>query len=45
MMPDLEARWGDAQRRRQLMHLLRRVEADSAVLAMSAHLLLIARRP
>ncbi|HET6896785.1 MAG TPA: class I SAM-dependent methyltransferase [Vicinamibacteria bacterium] len=44
MMPDLEARWGDPPRRRQLMDLLRRIEADPAVLGMSAHLLLVARR-
>jgi SAM-dependent methyltransferase len=45
MMPDLEARWSDAPRRRQLLDLLRRIEADPAVLGMSAHLLLVARRP
>jgi hypothetical protein len=44
MMPDLESRWADAQRRRQLMDLLRRVEADPAVLGMSAHLLLVAHK-
>ena len=44
MMPDLEARWRDEGRRRQLLDLLRRVEADPAVLAMSAHLLLVARK-
>jgi SAM-dependent methyltransferase len=44
MMPDLEARWGDEGRRRQLLDLLRRIEADPAVLGMSAHLLLVARK-
>jgi SAM-dependent methyltransferase len=44
MLPDLEARWGDQARRRQLLDLLRRVEADPAMLGMSAHLLLVARR-
>jgi SAM-dependent methyltransferase len=44
MMPDLEARLGGALRRRQLLDLLRRVEADPAVLAMSAHLLLVAHK-
>jgi SAM-dependent methyltransferase len=44
MMPDLEARWGDEGRRRQLLDLLRRIEADPAALGMSAHLLLVARR-
>ena len=43
MMPDLEARWGDEGRRRQLLDLLRRIEADPAALGMSAHLLLVAR--
>jgi hypothetical protein len=40
----LEARWCDERRRRQLLDLLRRIEADPAVLAMSAHLLLVARK-
>lgn len=44
MMPDWEARWRDESRRRQLMDLLQRVEADPAVLGMSAHLLLVARK-
>jgi SAM-dependent methyltransferase len=44
MIPDLEARWGDEGRRRQLLDLLRRVEADPAALAMSAHLLLVAHK-
>jgi SAM-dependent methyltransferase len=44
MLPDLEARWGDERRRVQLMDLLRRLEADPALLAMSAHLLMVARR-
>jgi SAM-dependent methyltransferase len=45
LIPDLEARWQDESRRRQLMDLIRRVEAEPAALAMSAHLLLVARRP
>jgi SAM-dependent methyltransferase len=44
MMPNWEARWRDESRRRQLMDLLQRVEADPAVLGMSAHLLLVARK-
>jgi SAM-dependent methyltransferase len=44
LIPDLETRWRDEGRRRQLLDLLRRIEADPAVLAMSAHLLLVARR-
>jgi SAM-dependent methyltransferase len=44
LLPDFEARWGDQGRRHQLLALLRRLEADPAVMGMSAHLLLIARR-
>jgi hypothetical protein len=44
VMPDLEARWADERRRGQLLDLLRRIEADPAVLAMSAHLLLVASK-
>jgi hypothetical protein len=43
MLPDREARWADPPRRQQLLDLLRSVEADPAMLAMSAHLLLVAR--
>ena len=45
LIPDLESRWADEPRRVQLLGLLRRLEADPAALAMSAHLLLVARRP
>jgi SAM-dependent methyltransferase len=45
LVPDLDARWRDERRRGQLLDLLRRLEADPAVLAMSAHLLLVAHRP
>jgi SAM-dependent methyltransferase len=44
LMPDLEERWRDERRRAQLLDLLRRVEAEPAALAMSAHLLLVAHR-
>jgi len=44
LLRDLEARWADAPRRDQLLALLRRLEADPAVVGMSAHLLLVARR-
>ena len=44
MMLDLEARWRAEGRRRQPLDLLRRVEADPAVPAMSAPPLLRARR-
>jgi SAM-dependent methyltransferase len=45
LLPDLETRWADEPRRRQLLDLLRRLEADPAVVPMSAHLLLVAHRP
>jgi len=45
LIPDLERRWADEPRRLQLLGLLRRLEADPAALAMSAHLVLVARRP
>ncbi|HUG54622.1 MAG TPA: class I SAM-dependent methyltransferase [Vicinamibacteria bacterium] len=45
LMADLEARWRDEARRRPLLDLLRRVEGERELLAASAHLLLIARRP
>jgi ubiquinone/menaquinone biosynthesis C-methylase UbiE len=45
LMPDLEARWGDEPRRLQLLGLLRQIEAEPAAVAMSAHLVLVARRP
>jgi SAM-dependent methyltransferase len=44
LLPDFESRWRDDGRRRALLDLLRRVESIPAVLAMSAHLLLAARR-
>ncbi len=44
LMPDLEARWRDERRRRPLLDLLRQIEADPAVLSMSAHLLLVAHK-
>lgn len=44
LIPDLEARWHDESRRVPLLDLLRRVEAEPAALAMSAHLLLVAHK-
>lgn len=44
LMPDLGARGSDDARRLRLLDLLRRIEGDPAALAMSAHLLLVARR-
>jgi len=44
LAPNLESRWRDDERRRALLDLLRRVESRPAVVAMSAHLLLTARR-
>lgn len=44
LAPDLAARWANEERRAVLLDLLRRVESDPALLAVSAHLLLVARR-
>jgi hypothetical protein len=44
LIPDLEGRWRDESRRVPLLDLLRRVEAEPAALAMSAHLLLVAHK-
>jgi SAM-dependent methyltransferase len=44
LFPDVEARAGDAEHWRILMDLLRQVEAVPALLAASAHLMLVARR-
>jgi len=45
LMPDLAVRLADEAKRKQLLELLRRIEADPAVLAMSGHLLVIGHRP
>jgi SAM-dependent methyltransferase len=44
LIPDQDERWRDAHRREKLLDLLRRLEGEPAALAMSAHLLLVARR-
>ena len=44
LLADVEARAGDAEHWRILMDLLRQVEAVPALLAASAHLMLVARR-
>jgi SAM-dependent methyltransferase len=44
LMRDLESRWADEVRRAQLLELLRRIEAEPAVVGMSAHLLMVSRR-
>jgi len=43
LLPDFAARWRDESRRAALLALLRRVEAEPAALALSAHLLVVAR--
>lgn len=42
---DFEDRWRDPVRREQLLHLARTVEREPGMLAVSPHLLAIARRP
>lgn len=44
LIADLDARWRDERRRGVLLDLMRRVETTPAAIAMTAHLLLIARR-
>jgi ubiquinone/menaquinone biosynthesis C-methylase UbiE len=45
MLPDVDARLNEPGRRADLLRVARLFESDPAVLAMSAHLLLVARKP
>jgi ubiquinone/menaquinone biosynthesis C-methylase UbiE len=45
LVPDLAARWEEPARREQLLDYLRRVESEPEILGVSAHLMLVARRP
>jgi len=44
MLPDVDARLNDPARRADLLRVARLFESDPAALAMSAHLLLVARK-
>ncbi len=44
LLPDFEAWWDDADRRKRLLDLMRRVEAERSLLGVSGHLLGIARK-
>jgi ubiquinone/menaquinone biosynthesis C-methylase UbiE len=44
LLADLEARWADERRRAQALQVARWLEAEPALLGLSAHLLAIARR-
>jgi hypothetical protein len=45
LVPDLRERWGAEPQRQQLLDYLRRVESEPELMGMSAHLLLVPRRP
>jgi SAM-dependent methyltransferase len=45
MMPDLDERWVDPARRKSLLHAARLIEHEPRMLAVSAHLLAVGRRP
>ena len=45
LAPDFEARWSDTARREQLLDLVRRVESELLLLAVSAHWLAVASKP
>jgi SAM-dependent methyltransferase len=45
LLPDLQSRLSDVQRRSVLLAALSALEAEPTLLGMSAHLLLVARRP
>jgi ubiquinone/menaquinone biosynthesis C-methylase UbiE len=44
LVADFENRWGDARRRQQLLDLIRQVEHEPAMLAISHHVLAVARK-
>jgi ubiquinone/menaquinone biosynthesis C-methylase UbiE len=44
ILPDLDDRWADAERRATLLHVARLLEAEPSVLGCSAHLLAIGRK-
>ncbi|MBX9627149.1 MAG: class I SAM-dependent methyltransferase [Gemmataceae bacterium] len=44
LLGDFDRQWADPGRREHLLHVVRRMEADPAVLGVSAHLLAVARR-
>src|SRR5262249_18839146 len=44
LLPDFDARWDDPGRRERLLDIVRRTEADPALLGASAHLLAVARK-
>ncbi len=45
LLPDFDALWADADRRRRLLDHLREIERAPSLLGMSAHLLAVARKP
>jgi len=45
ILPDLDERWSDPERRAALLYTARLLEAEPAVLGCSAHLLVVGRKP
>jgi hypothetical protein len=44
LLPNFDGQWDDPARRERLLGLVRRLEADPALLGVSAHILAIARK-
>lgn len=45
LLPDFDARWQDGRRQQQLLDAIALVEREPSMLGVSAHLLVVARRP
>lgn len=45
MLPDLDERWNDSERREVVMRVARALETDPSAIGCSAHLLLVGRKP
>jgi ubiquinone/menaquinone biosynthesis C-methylase UbiE len=45
ILPDLEERWKDKERREMLLQVARRLESEPSVIGCSAHLMVIGRKP
>jgi SAM-dependent methyltransferase len=45
LLPDLDARLGEPESRERLLAAIRRIEHDRALLSVSAHFMVVARRP
>jgi ubiquinone/menaquinone biosynthesis C-methylase UbiE len=45
ILPDLDERWNDQDRREMLLHVARALESEPSVLGCSAHLMVVGRKP